>query len=193
MSPVKVLLVEDFEPIRALVVLLVQRAGFQVVGQASDGQEGVRKAEELKPDLVLLDIGLPRLDGIEAAKQIRNVAPNSKILFLSQESSLDIVKEALHLGATGYVHKCRLNRDLLLAMEAVHYGRRFVSSNLKVSHSIEGVTALNQALALPPNQNVTPLGGFSVAKAPGRDLSECISEKAETLRTMARFHAQRHA
>jgi len=69
-----------------------------VVGEASDGLEAVQKSEELQPDLIVLDIGLPSLNGIEAARRIRNLAPKSKILFLSQESSADVVQEALNSG-----------------------------------------------------------------------------------------------
>jgi DNA-binding NarL/FixJ family response regulator len=140
MSPVNVLLVEDFEPMREVVASIVERRGFQVIGQASDGAEAVQKAEQLKPDLVLLDIGLPKMNGIEAAGHIRNLAPHSKIVFLSQETSPEIVEEALRLGAMGYVHKARLHRDLTAAIEAVNHGRRFVSCHLEVSHPVEAAT-----------------------------------------------------
>ena len=99
----------------------------QIVGEASDGLEAVRQAEELKPDLILLDIGLPTLNGIEAARQIRSLAPESKIIFLTQESSADVVREALSLGAWGYVVKARAGSDLLPAVEAVLLGKQFIS------------------------------------------------------------------
>jgi len=100
----------------------------QVICEVSDGLEAVHKAEELKPDLILLDIGLPTLNGIEAARQIRKLAPDSKIVFLSQESSAEVVEEALRLGAWGYVLKTRAGSDLLPAVEAILSGKRFVSS-----------------------------------------------------------------
>jgi DNA-binding NarL/FixJ family response regulator len=96
----------------------------------SDGQEAVQRAEELKPDLILLDIGLPTLNGIEAARRIRKRAPESKIIFVSQESSLEVAREALNLGARGYVVKTRAASDLLAAVEAVLEGRQFVSGGL---------------------------------------------------------------
>ena len=102
----------------------------QVIGKVSDGLEAVHNAEELKPDLILLDIGLPTLNGIEAARQIRELAPESKIIFVSQESSPDLVQEALNLGAWGYVAKTRVASDLLAAIEAVLKGRRVVSSGM---------------------------------------------------------------
>jgi CheY-like chemotaxis protein len=85
---------------------------------------------ELKPDLILLDIGLPTLNGLKAARQIRELAPESKIIFVSQESSADLVQEALSLGAYGYVVKTKLESDLLIAVGVFLEGRRFVSSGL---------------------------------------------------------------
>jgi len=95
----------------------------QVICEVSDGFEAVQKAEELKPDLIVLDIGLPTLNGFEAARRIRKLAPESKILFLSQESSADVAQEALRLGALGYVVKARAGSELLAAVEEVREGR----------------------------------------------------------------------
>jgi DNA-binding NarL/FixJ family response regulator len=125
------LLIEDFEDFRRFVLLTLQKsAKFQVIYQASDGWDGVRQAEELQPDLILLDIGLPRLNGFEAARRIREVSPNSKILFLTQESSPEVVQEALRLKAQGYLLKGNAGDDLLLAVETVLRGERFVSRDL---------------------------------------------------------------
>jgi CheY-like chemotaxis protein len=107
-----------------------KRPELQIVGQASDGLEAAQKAHELQPDLILLDIGLPTLNGIDAARRIRKVAPKSKILFVSQESSSDVVEEALALGALGYVVKTHAGSELLAAVEAVRRGRQFVSAGL---------------------------------------------------------------
>ena len=105
-STVRVLVVEDYEPFRRFVCSTLRKSlDLQIVGEASDGLEAVQKAEELKPDLIVLDIGLPSLNGIEAARRIRKAAPQSKIIFVSQESSADVVQEALALGALGYVVK----------------------------------------------------------------------------------------
>jgi len=112
----------------------------QVVGEASDGLEAVHKAEELQPDLIVLDLGLPTLNGIEAARQIRKLSPASKIIFASQESSADVVQEALSSGARGYVLKTRADVDLVAAVEAVLEGRQFVSSGLQTTPGSEGRT-----------------------------------------------------
>ena len=131
MSIFRILIVDDFESFRQFVCSMLQRrVEFQVIGQALDGLEALQKAEELQPDLILLDIGLPKLNGIEAARRLRKLIPHTKIVFLSQESSSDVVQEALRLGASGYVVKARAGSELLPAVEAVRRGRRFVSSGL---------------------------------------------------------------
>lgn len=127
-STIRVLVVEDFAPFRQFTrSTLGERADLQVICEVADGLEAVQKAEELKPDLILLDIGLPTLNGIEAARQIRKLAPESKIIFLTQESSADVVQEALGLGAWGYVVKTRAGNNLLAAVEAVLTEKQFVS------------------------------------------------------------------
>jgi DNA-binding NarL/FixJ family response regulator len=129
MPIIRVLVVDDFEPLRQSVcATLEKREDLQVVGEASDGLEAVQKAVELKPDLILMDIGLPSLNGIEAARQILKLVPESKRIFFSQESSADVVQEALSFGAHGYVLKIRAGIDLLTAVETVLCGMKFVST-----------------------------------------------------------------
>jgi CheY-like chemotaxis protein len=129
--PVRVLVVEDFESFRRVIrSMLGKRLELQGICEVSDGLEAVQKAGELQPDLILLDIGLPTVNGIEVARRIRKVAPQSRILFLTQESSADVVQEALSLGAAGYVLKVRAGSELLAAVEAVLQGKQFVSSGL---------------------------------------------------------------
>jgi DNA-binding NarL/FixJ family response regulator len=99
----------------------------QVVGEASDGLEAFQKAVELEPDLILLDTGLPSLNGIEAARRIREIVPEAKIIFWSEESSVDMVQEAMSLGAWGYVFKTMAAIELLTAVETVRSGSKFVS------------------------------------------------------------------
>jgi CheY-like chemotaxis protein len=127
----QILVVEDFEQFRRFVVsTLRQRARFQVA-EASNGLEALQKVEEQEPDVVLLDIGLPNLNGIEVAKCLRRLAVPPKIVFISQESSPEVVREVLDLGALGYVHKLRAGSDLLPAVNAALEGGRFVSKGLE--------------------------------------------------------------
>ena len=127
MPSLRVLVVEDFAPFSQFIrSTLAERLDVQVIGEASDGLEAVHRAEELKPDLILLDIGLPTLNGIEAARQIRQLCPESKIIFVSQESDADIVQEALSFGALGYVVKTMAGGELLRAINALCDGRLFV-------------------------------------------------------------------
>jgi DNA-binding NarL/FixJ family response regulator len=130
MSLIRILVVDDFKDWRSQVRLLLQsRSECQVIGEASDGPEAVQKAEDLKPDLILLDIGLPKLNGIEAAEQIRQRSPSSDIIFLSLNSDLGVVQAALGTGALGCVRKIDAGCDLLLAVDAVLRGEQFISSS----------------------------------------------------------------
>ena len=132
LTPIRVLVVEDHRDWRNLVRLLFQmRPEWQIISEVSDGLEAVQMARELKPDVILLDIGLPKLDGIEAARRIRQLSPNSKIVFLSMDNSLDLVQVALGMGARGYVYKAHARNELLPAVEAVFRGERFVSSGIE--------------------------------------------------------------
>lgn len=111
--------------------MLQARPELQVIAEASDGSETIQKAKELKPDLILLDIGLPKLNGIEAAPRIRQVSPDSKIIFLSLYNDLEVVRAALGMGGLGYVYKTDAQRELSLAVDSVLQGKKFVSSSLK--------------------------------------------------------------
>jgi DNA-binding NarL/FixJ family response regulator len=128
---IRILVVDDFENWRRQIHSLLQaRPTWQIIAEASDGLEAVQKAEDLKPDLILLDIGLPKLNGIEAARQIRQRSASSKIIFLSQNSDFDVERAALGTGALGYVHKFDAGRELLSAVDAVLRGKQFLSSSL---------------------------------------------------------------
>jgi DNA-binding NarL/FixJ family response regulator len=149
-SEVRVLVVEDYEPFRRFVCsTLGKRQELQTVGEASDGLEAVHKAEELQPDLILLDVGLPSLNGIEAARRIRKLSAKSKILFLSQESSADVVQEALSTGATSYVVKTRAASDLLPAVDAVCEGGQFLSSGLLATTVKQSTEAMDEQSLRP--------------------------------------------
>ena len=122
---------EDFEPFRRFTsCTITKEPGFQVVGEAADGADAVKKALELKPDLLVIDIGLPTLNGIEAAKKIRLNSPACKILFLTSNDDPEIAEEAFAAGADGYVIKIDATRELRAALEATMLGKRYVSKRL---------------------------------------------------------------
>jgi DNA-binding NarL/FixJ family response regulator len=168
LSSIRILIADDYADWRRQVRLLLQaRPEWQVIAEASDGSEAVQKAEELKPDMILLDIGLPNLNGIEAAWRIRQLSPSSNIVFLSRNNDRDVVQGALSTGALGYVCKIDTEGELLSAMDAVLRGEQFVSSSLK------GYT----------------FTATSVAKAPRRHEVLFYSDDAVVLDSFARFIA----
>ena len=115
----RVLVVDDFEPWREFACGIIHEiSGLAVVGEASDGIEAVQKARELQPDLVILDVGLPGLNGIEVAKNLSTVCPGSKVIFLSENDSADIVQEAYRVGAYGYVIKSHSGIELAATIQA---------------------------------------------------------------------------
>jgi len=123
--------VDDYEPwCRFVRLTLLAQEELQVIGQFGDGPEAIQKTEELQPDLILLDISLPTLNGIEVARRIREISPTSKILFLSENRSLDVAEEALRTGAGGYVAKSDAARELLPGIKTVLEGKRFISSTM---------------------------------------------------------------
>jgi DNA-binding NarL/FixJ family response regulator len=129
-SRIHVLIVDDFEPWRRFVCsALANHPELQVIAEASDGLMAVQKAEELQPDLILLDIGLPALNGIEAARRIRKLS-NSRILFISEHRSADLAKEAMRAGAHGFLVKSDAGSELLPAVTAVLEDRRYASTSL---------------------------------------------------------------
>lgn len=121
-------MVDDFVPWRSYVIAkLAENPALHIVGFASDGLEAVQKAAELQPDLILMDINLPNLSGIGAARRIRELSLKSKILFVSQNRDRDVVRAALDAGGSGYVVKSSAEGELLVAVEAVMSGEKFVS------------------------------------------------------------------
>jgi DNA-binding NarL/FixJ family response regulator len=127
---IRILLVDDHEVFRRYVSsMLKEEANVQIIGEAEDGLEAVKQAKALQPDVILLDIGLPEINGLEAARQIGEIANKVRIIFLTQESSPEVVHEAFELGAWGYITKAQVGAELLPAVEAVSRGERFINEN----------------------------------------------------------------
>jgi DNA-binding NarL/FixJ family response regulator len=135
MSLCRVLVVEDHEPFRrALCAVLQGLADVVIVGEAADGVDAIHQATALQPDVIALDLGLPTLGGVEVASQLRVVAPQAKILLVTNESSSDVVEEAFRRGAHGYVYKPHLPRDLPRAFDMILGGGQFVGRLERVAH-----------------------------------------------------------
>ena len=159
---IRVLLVDDYGPFRQFVRSTFQKKpNLQIIGEVSDGLEAVEKAQQLQPDLILLDIGLPTLNGIEVARRIRKHSPASKILFVSENRSWDVAEEGLRSGGDGYVVKSDAASDLLPAVEAVLKGKQFVSATLAGRYLTDSAKAhtgkhpdRNKVVTLTPSQNI---------------------------------------
>lgn len=131
MPSIRVLVVDDHELVRrAICSLLSGDPTLDVVCQTADGEQAVAKAEELRPDLVLLDISLPGINGIETGRRIRKVSPDAHVIFLSQHDSTQMVEDALRAGGHGYVAKVDAGAELLEAIRTVREGKKFVSQRI---------------------------------------------------------------
>jgi DNA-binding NarL/FixJ family response regulator len=129
-SIVRIIVIDDNEAWRRFIAsVLAERRGFRIIGETADGFEAVQRVHELQPDLIVLDIGLPELNGLEAARRICDCAPNTRIVFFSENCSRDIAEEALRIG-DAYVVKSDGARELLSAVEHVLQGKRFLSASL---------------------------------------------------------------
>lgn len=137
----RLLLVDDFEPWRRYLSATLDTDPWQVLDEAADGLDAVQKARNLEPDLILLDVGLPQISGIDAARRIFDHNPHANILFVSEHRSWEIAEAALATGARGYVLKSDAGRDLPLAMRAVVAGRRYVSPRLGGAPFVDDVQA----------------------------------------------------
>jgi DNA-binding NarL/FixJ family response regulator len=135
MVVVKILVVDDSLPWQGFVVRHVEtETEFKVIAIAGDGSDAVRKAKELRPDVILMDLCLPDISGVEVTRQIRKLCPHSKILFLSMHDEFEIIQAAFDAGASGYVLKWDSGRDLIPGIRAILLGRQFVSPSLRGCH-----------------------------------------------------------
>lgn len=124
---IRILIVDDHDLVReGLRTILEQDGGFEVVGEAGDGQEAIREARRLEPDVVLMDLNLPGLGGLEATEAILADRPETRVIILTQYEQREYIKRALRIGAQGYVIKRSASRDLKEAIRTVHQGRRYL-------------------------------------------------------------------
>src|ERR1700690_1927606 len=123
---VRILIADDHEVVRrGLCTLLQTHEGWEICGEAKDGREAVEMAKQMKPDVVILDVGMPNLNGLAATRQLAQQNPNQKIIVLTITDSDEVIREALDAGARGFVLKSDAARDLVSAVEALQRGRMF--------------------------------------------------------------------
>lgn len=136
LSRIRTLLVDDFGPFRRfLLSILQQRPEIDIIGEARTGIEAVQLAQELQPDVILLDISLPHLSGIEAARRIRTLSPRSKIIFITLTGNAAVVQKAFEAGGVAYIVKTHARREVLPAIDAVLRGETFLGTKLAVPDS----------------------------------------------------------
>jgi len=128
--PTQVLLVEDHQMVRDGLAMLLERAGFKIVAQAADGQQAVRQAEALQPEVAVVDIALPLLNGLEAAVEIVKVSPKTKIIFLTMHYDRQYVLRGFKLGAKGFVSKSHAPEQLVQAIRDVTRGKTYLSPEM---------------------------------------------------------------
>lgn len=134
MAPLRILVADDHQVVRTgLRTLLESKAGWQVCAEAANGREAVEKAGELQPDVAVLDIGMPLLNGVEATRQIRKVSPKTEILILSMHDSEHMIQGVLDAGAHGYILKDDADRNLLAAVESLRRHKPYLSSRASVA------------------------------------------------------------
>jgi DNA-binding NarL/FixJ family response regulator len=141
MHQLRILIADDHSVVRAgLRALLESRPGWEVVAEASDGREAVEKATKLKPDVAVLDIGMPLLNGVEATRRIRASAPTTEILILTMHESDDLVQQVINAGARGYILKDEADRVLLAAVDAARHHKPYFSTRISNTRSAEELT-----------------------------------------------------
>jgi len=148
MDKLRILVADDHDVVRrGLRALLECRPGWQVVGEAANGRDAVKRAAELRPDIVILDVSMPELDGLDASRQIREQTPESELLIFTYHDSPEMVRHALEAGARGYVLKSDASSDLLSGVDTVRQHKFFVSSALQGTLRPERTSRANSTTA----------------------------------------------
>jgi len=152
----RILIADDHEVARrGIRFLLEAHPGWEVCGEAKDGREAVEMASTLKPDVILLDVGMPNLNGLDAARQILAASPDVSILILTMHDNEQVVREVLSAGARGFLLKSDAGRDLLTAVEALHQQRTFFTT--KVSQMVlDGYLHPETETEQSPRNTLTP-------------------------------------
>ncbi len=156
MPALRILIADDHSVVRAgLRALLESRSGWEVVAEASDGRDAVDKATKLKPDVAVLDIGMPLLNGVEATRRIRTASPSTEILILTMHESDDLVQQVVQAGARGYILKDEADRVLLAAVDATRLHKPYFSTRVSSAAGSDDLPASSDT-SKPARQRLTP-------------------------------------
>jgi DNA-binding NarL/FixJ family response regulator len=157
--PFRILVADDHEVVRrGLCALLQAQPDWEICGEAGDGREALEKAQKLRPDVVILDIGMPSLNGLEATRQILKINPQTRILILTLHDSDQVVREVLNAGARGFLLKSDAARDLVAAVEALRRDKTYFTSKV-AAMVLEGFLKQGTPAAVaapPPRGRLTP-------------------------------------
>jgi DNA-binding NarL/FixJ family response regulator len=151
MGALRILIADDHDLMRrGLKSLIEAHAGWEIVAEAHTGAEAAKKAEELKPDIAILDISMPELNGLEAARRIRKISPRTEILILSVHYSDRLIRDILEAGVRGYVVKSDSDRDLVIAIEALANHKPFLTPQA-TEVMLSGLSGARGALPADPD------------------------------------------
>jgi DNA-binding NarL/FixJ family response regulator len=157
MSVLRILIADDHAVVRTgLRTLLESHAGWEVCGEAADGREAIEKAGKLKPDVAVIDIGMPLLNGVEVTRRIRTAAPETQILILTMHESDNLVQQVVEAGARGYILKDDADRILIAAVDALRQHKPYFSTRVSSVVSSEDLSANPKAEPRAPRSRLTP-------------------------------------
>ncbi len=183
--PVSILVVDDHQVVReGVITLLSGEVEFEIVGQAANGQEAVNMAKRLRPDIVLMDVTMPEMDGVEATRLIRTVLPKTKILVLSMRTDRDVLEGMLMVGANGFLPKECKKDELVAALRSVAKGEAYLDSRA-ARLLMSGFVSLAKETRRSPTAGLTE-GEISVLRliAEGRNTKEIAAELSVSIRTI---------
>lgn len=126
----RILIVDDHEAVRKGIRSLLSATHYQILGEAADGEEAIEKAVHLKPHVILMDVSMPRLNGLDATRRIAGLLPEAAVIIVSQHESDELVRQAVRAGAKGYVTKASLGKELFPALLAIEEGRHFFPQSM---------------------------------------------------------------
>jgi len=191
MCTVRIMIADDHAIVRrGLRALVESQQGWEVCAEASNGRDAVESVEQFKPDIAIVDIGMPELNGLEATRQILKSSPQTEVLILTMHQSEEVVAEVLKAAARGYVLKSDADQNLIAAVEAMIQHKPFLTSGVTDVVLSEFLSSRTAPLDMPPGRNVTPREREIIQLlAEGKSNKEAASELNVSTRTIETHRA----